>query len=490
MKPCPSCAQPNADETRFCTECGAPLSGSRPPGVHGSPIAPVAAFGTPPPGASGARISSNPTPGMLIDGKYAVERVLGEGAMGIVYLAHDAATETKVVVKSIRAEFADNPEFQARAIDEGRALAHIDHPNVVRLNAVVVEQGQLYLVMQYIEGNSLERLIESYRTQGVKMPLDEAVRLFRMMVQGVAAAHHEGVIHRDIKPANILVRAKDGVVKVSDFGIAKTGAAFRTGRQRTIGVVGSPAYMAPEQRAGALDLDRRADIYSLGIVFFELLTGALPFVAATELELVRLHSEAVLPSVCRLRPELPPGIDAILARACAKDRRDRFSTCEELDAALLYGGLPITRSVPPTVMATQGLPSVPPPAAPSHVSTPPPYVSPLPPGPSAPSRVAMTISDAPLAAPSFSPPAGAPRSVWKYVAIGGGLLLLLAGGGLGLAFATGAFDDPGPPLVDPPMPRDAGVAATKPTAAAAPTVKPAGGVANTGGRVDAGKTGR
>jgi serine/threonine-protein kinase len=258
---------------------------------------------------------------MLIDGKYAVERVLGEGAMGVVYLAHDVATETKVVIKSIRAEFADNAEFQARAIDEGRVLARIDHPNVVRLNAVVFEGGNLYLVMQYVEGNSLERLIEGYREQGRPVPLDEAVRLFRMMVQGVAAAHHEGVIHRDIKPANILVRAKDGVVKVSDFGIAKTGAAFRTERQRTIGVVGSPAYMAPEQRSGVPDLDRRADIYSLGIVFFELLAGVLPFVAATEPELYQLHSEAVLPSVCRLRPELPKGIDAILARACAKDRR-------------------------------------------------------------------------------------------------------------------------------------------------------------------------
>jgi serine/threonine-protein kinase len=376
-------------------------------------MAPVAIPGpTPLPGASGSRISSNPAPGMLIDGKYQVERVIGEGAMGIVYLAHDAGTDTKVVIKSIRAEFADNPEFQGRAIDEGRVLARIDHPNVVRLNAVVVEQGQLYLVMQYIEGNSLQRLIESYRSQGTKMPLDEAVRLFRMMVQGVAAAHHEGVIHRDIKPANILVRAKDGVVKVSDFGIAKTGPAFRTGRQRTIGVVGSPAYMAPEQRSGIPDLDRRADIYSLGIVFFELLTGALPFVAATEPELFRLHSEAVLPSVCRLRPELPPGTDALLARACAKDRRDRFSTCEELDAALLYGGLPITRSVPPTVMATQGLPSVPPPPARSHGSTPSPYLSPLPPSASAPARVAVTMN-APLPGPIFLPIEAPQRSVWK-----------------------------------------------------------------------------
>jgi len=440
MKPCPSCSTPNADETRFCTECGTSLAASQ-------PAAPTPAAG---------RVSSNPTPGMLIDGKYAVERVLGEGAMGIVYLAHDAFTETKVVVKSIRLEYADNPEFRARAMEEGRVLARIDHPNVVRLNAVVVEAGQLYLVMQYIEGNSLDRFIEGYRAQGKMVPLEEAVRIFRMMVQGMAAAHHEGVIHRDLKPANILVRAKDGVIKVSDFGIAKTGDAIRTGRQRTIGVVGSPAYMAPEQRTGVHDLDRRADIYSLGIVFFELLVGELPFLAGTEEELFRLHSEAILPSVRTRRPELPASIDAILARACAKDRRDRFSTCEELDAALGQAGLPTMRSVPPTVMATLGLPTVPPPSRdlPRAGST---------------SRVARTLSDAPFpggppippfaAAPSLPPTVEPGRSGWKYAAIFGGLAVVLTGAGLGWAFASGAFDEPVAPRVAPPAARDGGAAA-------------------------------
>ena len=484
MKSCPSCATPNTDETRFCTECGASLSASQPAGMEGSPIAQVGAFPgpTPTPGAAARRISSNPAPGMLIDGKYAVERVLGEGAMGIVYVAHDIVTETKVVIKSIRAEYAENPEFRARAIDEGRVLARIDHPNVVRLNAVVVEGGQLYLVMQYIEGNTLERLIEGYRAQGKMVPLEEAVRIFRMMVQGVAAAHHEGVIHRDLKPANILVRAKDGIIKVSDFGIAKTGDAIRTGRQRTIGVVGSPAYMAPEQRTGAQDLDRRADIYALGIVFFELLVGDLPFVAATEAELFRLHSEAVLPSVRTQRPELPAAIDDILARACAKDRRDRFSTCEELDAALAQAGLPMMRSVPPTVMATQGLPSVPPQAPDARAGST--------------SRVARTLSDAPLplaplplaplpgaplpgssvppfvGVPSLPPPIAPARSVWKYVALFGGVVLVLVGAGLGWAFVSGAFDEPGSPLVEPPAARDAGVAAPSRTPARVDAAKP------------------
>jgi eukaryotic-like serine/threonine-protein kinase len=455
MKSCPSCATPNDDATRFCTECGTSLGASQPAGIQGSPIAAVgvAARPTPTPGSAG-RISSNPTPGTVIDQKYAIEKVLGEGAMGIVYLAHDVVTETKVVVKSIRAEYADNPEFWARAIEEGRVLARIDHPNVLRLNAVVVEGGQLYLVMQYIEGNSLDRFIEGHRAQGKMIPLEEALRIFRMMLQGVAAAHHEGVIHRDLKPANILVRAKDGVIKVSDFGIAKTGDAIRTGRQRTVGTVGSPAYMAPEQRAGAQDLDRRADIYALGIVFFELLVGDLPFVAATEGELFRLHSEAALPSVRTRRPDLPPALDDIIARACAKDRRDRFSTCEELDVALVQAGLHTMRSVPPTVTATQGLPSVPPPPpdAPRGGST---------------SRVARTLSDAPLpvgpsgpplvAVPS-TPPVAPARNVWKIVALLGGLALLLAGAGLGWAFVAGVFDEPGSPLVEPPAPRDAGAA--------------------------------
>jgi len=204
------------------------------------------------------------------------------------------------------------------------------------------------------------------------------------------------------------------------------------------------------------------------------LVGELPFVAATELELYRLHTEAVFPSVRTKRPDLPPALDDIIARACAKDRRDRYSTCEELDAALVQAGLHTMRSVPPTVMATQGLPSVPPPA---------------PDGPrgSSTSRVARTLSDAPIGAPlPGTPLPGAPllggplpgssvppfvalppaaagksaRSVWKVVALLGGLLVVLAGAGLGWAFATGVFDEPRSPLVEPPAARDAGAVKT------------------------------
>ena len=162
--------------------------------------------------------------------------------------------------------------------------------------------------------------------------------------------------------------------------------------------------------------------------------GQLPFAAATELELFHLHTSAVFPSAVTKRPDLPPAIDAILARACAKDRALRFSTCEEFDAAIA-GSLQITRSVPPTIMATQGLPSIPPPEV-------------LPPGVSRSSSVARTLSDAPLVPP---PPAPRRRSGKKIALAVSGAVLLLAGGVVGVLFATGTFDEEGSPLA--PLPQ-------------------------------------
>ena len=189
--------------------------------------------------------------GTLVDGKYPIERVLGEGGMGVVYLARDIHTETSVVVKSIRAEFADAPEFRARTLAEGRALARIDHPNVVRLNAVVVEPAALYLVMQFIDGEPLDKMIERHVAARRPSRSSEALSIFRMILQGVGAAHAEGLIHRDLKPANVLIRKKDGVAKVTDFGIAKGEEDAKAGRGVTKGIIGSLSYMAPEQVRGA-----------------------------------------------------------------------------------------------------------------------------------------------------------------------------------------------------------------------------------------------
>src|SRR5882672_10225898 len=310
LKRCPSCLLDNQSDAVFCVRCGFSLAGVA-SDTKGSPGSAV---------AGGRYLPTD----ALIDGKYRIEKVLGEGGMGVVYLARDVHTETQVVVKSIRIEFADNPEFRARTLAEGRALARIDHPNVVRLNAVVVEPAALYLVMQYIDGEALDHMIERHVASRTPMPIPLVLSIFRMVLRGVGAAHAEGLIHRDLKPANILIRKKDGVAKVTDFGIAKVEEDAKAGRGVTKGIIGSLSYMAPEQVRGVRDLDKRVDIYALGILFFELLTGHTPFDAPSDYELMRMQAEAPMPSLSQYRPDLPRSIDAALQRACAKDRNQRF----------------------------------------------------------------------------------------------------------------------------------------------------------------------
>ena len=317
MKHCPACSLANADDAAYCIRCGFALSA-------------VTAD-------ENADASARPgylAPGTLVDGKYRIERVLGEGGMGVVYLAHDVHTETPIVVKAIRAEFAHDPEFRARTLAEGRALARIDHPNVVRLNAVVVEPATLYLVMQYIDGEPLDALIERHIGAHQRVPIPLALSIFRMILRGVGAAHAEGLIHRDLKPANILVRKKDGVAKVTDFGIAKGEEDAKAGRGMTKGIICSASYMAPEQVRGRRDLDKRVDIYALGIVLFELLIGRTPFEAPSDFEVMRMQAEMPIPSMRVLRPELPAQLDEIVQRACAKERDHRFASIDEFLAVL------------------------------------------------------------------------------------------------------------------------------------------------------------
>ena len=356
MLVCSVCESENPDRAVSCSRCGAELR--RPQAtVPGAPLAAaVAPFPStaPPPAATPPQGGSAIVIGALVDGKYRVESVLGEGGMGVVYLAHDVNTDTKVVIKALLPELAENPEFRERVRGEARALAHIDHPNVVRLNAVVASDAQLHLIMQYVEGRSLDRIIETHTAMRTPFPFDEAVRLFRQIVLGVGAAHEAGVVHRDIKPGNVLVRARDSVAKVTDFGIAKGEADAKAGRGLTKGIIGSLWYMSPEQLTGRRDLDKRVDIYALGILFYELLTGRVPFDAPSDYEIMKLHVEAPFPRVSASRNDLPPAIDDLLARACAKDREHRFASAEEmlaaLDAAVAPPPRPTTK--PPPVEAS------------------------------------------------------------------------------------------------------------------------------------------
>ncbi len=373
MVTCPRCSFSNPDLAAHCVQCGQLLSVAKPAGGNTATSLPHAATsasgmmgtlgmpsvpatqGTPgmmslpmvtsphaatvAPTSTLALTPSAPPPstlpaGTLIDGKYRIERILGEGGMGVVYLALDVNTESKLVIKAIRAEYTHNPEYKERILDEGRSLARIDHPNVVRLNAVIVSPDAIYLAEQFVDGKGLDKIIEEHVTSGVPLPLEQAFGLFRQVLLGVAAVHQEGVVHRDIKPANVLVRSRDGVAKVTDFGLAKKEDDARQGRGVTKGIIGSLWYMSPEQVTGQKDLDKRVDIYALGIVLFELLVGKVPFDAESQYEVMRMHVQAELPRASLWRPDLPPGIDEFILRACAKDRNQRFSSCEEMTAAL------------------------------------------------------------------------------------------------------------------------------------------------------------
>ncbi len=365
--PCPACGAAT-DGGEFCGQCGAALRpGSAVERTEpGEPVPEQMAPAPTQPAES--RGSSEPAPrahaqnaplaaGTLIDGKYSIQRVLGQGGMGVVYLATDVHTRVEVVLKAVRPELAHRKDVRERTLAEGRALARIDHPNVVRLNAVVADDTGLWLVMQYIDGESLDKTVKRYSEEGHHLPFTVALDLFRQILQGVGAAHREGVIHRDLKPANILVRRKDGVAKVTDFGIAKPADEEQPRGFKTKGVIGSLWYMSPEQVQGRRDLDARADVYALGILCFELLTGHVPFDASSSYDIMRKHVEEPLPRAKAERADLPDWIDDLLQRACAKDREARFASCEEFLATLdaLAGGRATMVGGRPTIVGTSSL---------------------------------------------------------------------------------------------------------------------------------------
>ncbi|WP_437281381.1 serine/threonine-protein kinase [Sorangium sp. So ce375] len=355
--------------------------------------------------------------GTLVDQKYVVERVLGEGGMGVVYLARDVHTGLHVVLKAVRQELGHRPDVRARTLAEGRALAQIDHPNVVHLKAVVAERDDLWLVMQYIDGESLEQALARYAEERRLMPLPEALSIFRQIASGIAAAHREGVIHRDLKPANVLIRKKDGVAKVTDFGIAKAEADALAGRGLTKGIIGSLYYMSPEQVLGRRELDKRVDIYALGVVLYEMLVGRVPFDAESDIEIMRQHAEEPLPRVSAVRHDVPPALDAFLQKACAKDRADRFASCEEMVAALDA----IAHPAPAATSAPLGVSSRPPPAA-------------------------TTVDEvregarSPSGAAPASGPSGSQRARGSWLAIGAGALVMF--GGAAALLGLGVLDRP------------------------------------------------
>jgi serine/threonine-protein kinase len=263
-------------------------------------------------------------------GNYRITAKLGEGGMGTVYLAEHPVLGRKAALKIIHPRHARNAEVIARFVDEATAISRIGHPNIVDVTDLGrTSDGDLYFVMEYLDGPTLSDAI----AREAPMPLLGALAIAVQIADALTASHAHGVVHRDVKPDNVVLVARGGdptFVKVLDFGLAKLArgadhdAAARISRPGI--VMGSPCYMSPEQCRGDLDVDARADVYALGVVLFEMLTGAPPFAGDGSKD-VLLKQVALRAPAARSRvPELPEALDDVLARALAKKPADRFAT--------------------------------------------------------------------------------------------------------------------------------------------------------------------
>lgn len=280
--------------------------------------------------------------GEVVSGKFRVERVLGEGGMALVYLATHLQLDERVALKFLRHDAQTRPDIVHRFQREARAAVKLKSEHVARVSDVGEHNGVPYMVMEYLDGANLEELVQRHG----RLPVEEAIDYVIQGCDGISEAHANHIVHRDLKPANLFaVDRGDGrrVVKVLDFGISKlalTGKVSDVDLSKTSSIVGSPLYMSPEQIRSSKDVDRRTDVWALGIVLFELITGKTPFQGDDFTSLMAEILEKPHLRMAELRPDVPLELDEILDRCLAKDVRRRYQTAAELAIALL----PFTRS--------------------------------------------------------------------------------------------------------------------------------------------------
>ena len=279
------------------------------------------ALSSPPPPAPAAV-----TGGADIGDLYELSRKLGEGGMGVVYEARDRALDRRVAIKRMREEIRSDPTERRRFIQEARAVAALNHPNVVSLYSILERDNDLYLIFEHVRGRTLADALR----RG-SLPFVEARRLMAAICAAVEHAHRQKIIHRDLKPSNIMI-SDEGVVKVMDFGVARQAKDVMTKKMLTNTIVGTPPYMAPEQEQGLVRPE--SDVFALGVILFEMLTGELPFAGlGAGMLLNKMNGKHELVSA-KARHPMPPGLDAVVARALAADPDRRFRSPAELMAAL------------------------------------------------------------------------------------------------------------------------------------------------------------
>jgi beta-lactam-binding protein with PASTA domain/predicted Ser/Thr protein kinase len=359
--------------------------------------------------------------GTVFDGRYRIVRKLGTGGMADVYLAEDQELGRRVAIKILNDRHAADDSFVERFRREAKNAAGLSHPNIVSVYDRGTAEGTYYIAMEYLDGRSLKELIVGRGPAPVKT----AVEYARQVLAAVGFAHRHGIVHRDIKPHNVLV-GPEGRLKVTDFGIARSGASQMT---EVGSIIGTAQYLSPEQARGA-PVDQTSDVYSVGVVLYELLTGQVPFTGETPLEIAMKHLSEVPKPPSELRPEVPHDLDLVVLRALAKDPSDRYQTAEDMDADLerVLSGMPVgaeTAEAATAVLSGSGLIA----AAPTSVIT-------------RPTR-AVTPRPGP---PGGTPPAGyygyegpprRRRPIWPWILS----ILLLAAAGAAAWFAYTKIQD-------------------------------------------------
>lgn len=340
-------------------------------------------------------------------GPYRVIEQLGQGGMATVYKAYHAALDRYVAIKVLHPAFLQDASFQKRFQREARAVARLEHPNIVPVYDFAEHAGQPYLVMKFIEGDTLKaRLRQGPVSKG------EGLRIVESAGAALSYAHQRGILHRDIKPSNILI-TPDGNVFLADFGLARMAEAGESTLSGDM-MMGTPQYISPEQARGEKNLDPGTDIYSFGVVLYEMVVGRVPFNADTPFSIIHDHIYKPLPIPSRLNPRVPPGVERVLLKSLAKERADRYATIDEMVAAFREA------------VNEEAAPSGARPAAAAAASRPP---APPPPSPAV---------EAPQAAPSGAKPPAPKRRRWLWAL--GGLVGLCMCGFVFLALASSGED--------------------------------------------------
>ena len=335
----------------------------------------------------------------LLNNRYQLEQSLATGCMATVYRARDTMLERTVAIKILREDYSHDPAFQERFHQEAKAAANLSHPNIVTVHDFGLDGGRLFIVMEFVPGMDLK----TYLRRRGRFSVAETLTLMAQACAGIGYAHRAGLVHCDVKPQNMLI-TPDQRLKVVDFGIARALASIQPDEKAEV-VWGSPQYFSPEQASGKPP-SPASDVYSLGVILYEMLTGQPPFSADAPAELARLHREAMPKAPRELNPQIPPAIEQIILKVLTKEPAARYRTADQLGRVLLT-----FREQTATATRLTAPP-------PQRISAPPVR------SPTQPSRPPIT--------PLREPPAALERNpiVLDWITIGLGLLALLAVGGL------------------------------------------------------------